>query len=531
MQIAKITTFLLFACATLMICEQEVLADQRPWSKDELETMATHVVVGKVKAIYSFKERKGDYEFTRLVAEVKIDKHEKGEGANDLIYVRYFTTAWKGSGPVPPGSSGHSGFLPKPGGTHRFYLSKKGYDGASLDGPKDGGFNIICPNGVQPADNPQEEKKQPRSGKSVTKTGGKLRVQSKRETGKWQYGSVIEVRSDADVRLLHSFRVPGVANAFSFTPDEKTLYSAEVTGNLGHATTIRAFDMGTGEQRIIASCPGKVRQLTLSPDGSRLAANMEFGPFEFGAVAKQTEVLCLGLINVWNLDEPRKPKFLTFSPPDEETADLMNFGLGPEPQQNKLIEAIRRIVPVKFRFSPDSELVISETSEGFITVHELKNGTPQSNPNTSSVNMLTTMKIATLSAIPQDETQFSIELDDSEVLLARRQVDGWWRVARDGKNKGQPFKVEGGSYLTKEGETERKVALLTLLGLVAGTDLSALEGIKHPLGLVEIETETGGIQFKLTSVANAAGKSATLRKGVVDWNGQDQTRSSRQGSR
>ena len=67
---------------------------------------------------------------------------------------------------------------------------------------------------------------------------------------------------------------------------------------IGNTTTIRAFDMGTSEQRIPARCPGKVGQLTLSPDGSRLAANMEFGPFEFGVVAKLTEVLCLGLIIV-----------------------------------------------------------------------------------------------------------------------------------------------------------------------------------------------------------------------------------------
>ncbi|MDC3225049.1 hypothetical protein OAU26_08950, partial [Mariniblastus sp.] len=99
----------------------------------------------------------------------------------------------------------------------------------------------------------------------------------------------------------------------------------------------------------------------------------------------------------------------------------------------------------------------------------------------------------------------------------------WWRVARDGKNKGQPFKVDGGSYLTKEGETERKVALLTLLGLDAGTDLSALESIKHPLGLIEIETEISGINFKLTTLVNKAGETKTIRQGGVEWNGQDQT--------
>lgn len=130
------------------------------------------------------------------------------------------------------------------------------------------------------------------------------------------------------------------------------------------------------------------------------------------------------------------------------------------------------------------------------------------------------MKMITLSVIPQDVNQFSIELDDSTVLLARRKVDGWWRVARHEKNQGQPFKREGGIDLTKEGETERKSALLSLLGLDAGTDLSTLECMKYPLGLIEIQTETGGIRFKLTSVANKAGKTAKLRKGVVNWKDQ-----------
>ena len=48
-----------------------------PSSKQQLETIATHIVVGKVQAVYSYKEREGiplvsGYEYDHKVAEVKI---------------------------------------------------------------------------------------------------------------------------------------------------------------------------------------------------------------------------------------------------------------------------------------------------------------------------------------------------------------------------------------------------------------------------------------------------------------------------
>ena len=54
-----------------------------PSSKQQLETIATHIVVGKVQAVYSYKEREGirlvsGYEYDQKVAEVKIEKVEKG---------------------------------------------------------------------------------------------------------------------------------------------------------------------------------------------------------------------------------------------------------------------------------------------------------------------------------------------------------------------------------------------------------------------------------------------------------------------
>ena len=80
---------------------------------------------------------------------MKVGKIEKGEGPADLVYVRYFDLSWKGRGPVPPGGSSH---FPQPekGGTYRFHLARNDYDGWSGGGTRDGGYNVVYVNGVQP---------------------------------------------------------------------------------------------------------------------------------------------------------------------------------------------------------------------------------------------------------------------------------------------------------------------------------------------------------------------------------------------
>jgi hypothetical protein len=139
------------AVALTTVWSKNSFAEKAPLSKRELQDTATHIVVGDVQAIYSRTERKGDYEYLRHVAEVRIDKMEKGEGPGELIYVRFFDIVWKGVGQMPPGPSGHYP-RPKRGDTYRFYLSQNAYDGFSRDN-NDGGFNVIYGNGVQPLGN------------------------------------------------------------------------------------------------------------------------------------------------------------------------------------------------------------------------------------------------------------------------------------------------------------------------------------------------------------------------------------------
>lgn len=108
-----------------------------------MEKIATHIVVVKVQTVYFCKEREGfpvlsSYEYDGKVAEVKIEKVEKGKISESLVYVRYWSRTWKGLG------------LPPPGGQSYETQPKNAYDGWSKNENQDGGFNVVYVNGVQP---------------------------------------------------------------------------------------------------------------------------------------------------------------------------------------------------------------------------------------------------------------------------------------------------------------------------------------------------------------------------------------------
>ena len=144
---------LLLATPSLVLVSLLVLPSAKgakaDYSKKQLEQVATHIVVGKVQAIYSRTEREGNYEYDRKMAEVKIDKVEKGKISESLVYVRYWSRTWKDLGLPPPGGQSYE-TQPKKEQTCRFYLAKNAYDGWSQNENKDGGFNVVYVNGVQP---------------------------------------------------------------------------------------------------------------------------------------------------------------------------------------------------------------------------------------------------------------------------------------------------------------------------------------------------------------------------------------------
>jgi hypothetical protein len=148
----KVIPFLSGLILLSLLVLPSIWAAKAPSSKEQLEKTATHVVVGKVQAIYSYKEREGipvlsGYEYDRKVAEVKIEKVEKGKVPEGLVYVRYWSREWKGLGLPPPGGQSYEP-QPKKGQTCRFYLARNADDGWS--GSQDGGYNIVYVNGIQP---------------------------------------------------------------------------------------------------------------------------------------------------------------------------------------------------------------------------------------------------------------------------------------------------------------------------------------------------------------------------------------------
>ena len=147
----------LWICSVAAALVLPARAEKVPLSPEELRKTATHIVAGRVTAVYERPETAGDWQYTHYVAEVRVDECEKGDGVKkgDLVYVRYWRRGWVGKGKVPPSTAGHSG-LPAGGDAVRVYLAKNAYDGFTFDN-KDGGFNVIGGNGF--------EKLEPKPGK------------------------------------------------------------------------------------------------------------------------------------------------------------------------------------------------------------------------------------------------------------------------------------------------------------------------------------------------------------------------------
>ncbi len=117
-------------------------------SKKQLEKDATHIIVGKVQTISQVTERVDDYDITHYVAEIPIDKVEKGDSlkVGDIVHARYLRKVWRGSSVPPPGDSGHWP-IPKKDDSVRACLTNKGYNGAGYT--TDGGYDVYYKNGFE----------------------------------------------------------------------------------------------------------------------------------------------------------------------------------------------------------------------------------------------------------------------------------------------------------------------------------------------------------------------------------------------
>lgn len=256
-------------------------------------------------------------------------------------------------------------------------------------------------------------------------------------------------------------------------------------------------------------------KVVFSRDGTKVAAvgvlGMGFWPREMDA---ETGGLCLARIRVWNLAEKTKPIDLDFALSPRESRAFTRL-----PQsRDEVEETIRRILPSVYSFSPTGDRIISETEAGFLTVHNLRSGKKITEANILSVNTLTASMLITLQLIPAEVTQFKVELHDQETpLLVARRADSFWQATRQGSPYGSPFKIEADKYVIKERRGERKKKIFPLLGLNENTDWGHVEEIRHPLGILKIETKMQSIEFELQYSASDELLGETWKRGVVSW--------------
>lgn len=116
------------------------LAALPPRSAENLKQTASHVVTGKVKAVYTTDEkRQADMIDRQFVIELVVTAVEKGEGpaVGKVLYAKCWRPEKR-----PAGWAGPQGqnVIPQPGDTGRAYLSQA----------DDGSFSLLTPNGWEP---------------------------------------------------------------------------------------------------------------------------------------------------------------------------------------------------------------------------------------------------------------------------------------------------------------------------------------------------------------------------------------------
>ena len=129
-------------------------------TQESLVRGATDVIIGELRAVYSLKVDVSNYQITHLVAEIHVQKLEKGTNfrVGQMAYVRYWHQKWQGEGRPPPGTSGHRG-VPPNGSIVRAYVTNDKELRRRPDKENDGGFDVILPNGLQLANERSETRK------------------------------------------------------------------------------------------------------------------------------------------------------------------------------------------------------------------------------------------------------------------------------------------------------------------------------------------------------------------------------------
>ena len=129
------TRITILSLLAIMSCRM-ACAEVPLMSPEELKSESSHIIIGKVRAVYSTMEKSEDWEDTNSVAEICVVGVEKGAGINcgDVIYAHYWNKKWVGKGDPEPHSGGHRGV-------------SKGHSVTAFLERKDGGYHVLLPSG------------------------------------------------------------------------------------------------------------------------------------------------------------------------------------------------------------------------------------------------------------------------------------------------------------------------------------------------------------------------------------------------
>lgn len=126
------------ALAATLVATTFATAEIPNQSKPDLHAEASHVLAGTVRQTYERKEQRGHFEYTHCVAEIAVERVDKGTGvaAGDRVFVRYWRKKWTGEGHALPDHYGHRN-VPGGGDSVEVYVG----------GDRKTGFDVVSPNG------------------------------------------------------------------------------------------------------------------------------------------------------------------------------------------------------------------------------------------------------------------------------------------------------------------------------------------------------------------------------------------------
>ena len=218
--------------------------------------------------------------------------------------------------------------------------------------------------------------------------------------------SLVKVWSVKDKQLLHQFRVRGAVYEAVFSPDGSTLVSADRSGNLGYATTIRAWNLADGsEHEGGGRFAGLSNKFCFSPDGNRLAA-IQFpeyswlnplGEYAFKLFVwqvKESEGLIIKIPNAFGDHRATFP----FATRD-----------GVALSDERVRRSIGRVTPELKGFSPDGKHLICDFETGPRTF-DARTGRILQRSEICSVGLLKSMLMIAPQQVPADVKSLSIEI-------------------------------------------------------------------------------------------------------------------------